>query len=143
MWVAESTAVASAAAMTNPTITAPRIPTTRKPRAVRRTMSRSGVSEKIRANATSSAPYSWLTVQTRPIRARTDTATAPELIASSAASISSSSGGNAAMRASPIVCRTAGSLATAPARPSTSSIVGMAANSAENASPLASRPPAA
>ena len=51
-----------------PMISAARIATHRKPRAVRRTMSRSGVAAKIREKATSSVTYSWLTVQMTPTR---------------------------------------------------------------------------
>jgi hypothetical protein len=129
--------------MTKPRMAAARIPTTANPRAVRPTMSRSGVSAKIRAKATSSAPYSWLTVQTMPMTPMIEAATAPWLSASRDDSIRSSRGGKAATSASLTVSRTAGSLANQPASPSTRSIVGIAAKSAENARPLASRPPAA
>jgi hypothetical protein len=126
-----------------PTIRTTRIATTRKPRKVRMTISRSGCAEKIRANATSSAPYSELTVQTRPMTARNDVNAAPSVIASSAPLIRSSRGGKALISVSATVARTAGSPVNQPATPSTSMVVGIAANNDENASPLDSSPPAA
>jgi hypothetical protein len=107
-------------------------------------MSRSGASAKIRANATSSAPYSWLTVQMTPTTPIRDVSAAPRLIASTAPLIRSARGGNASIRA--LATRALASALPAviqPATPSTSSVVGMAAKSAEKERPLASSPPAA
>ena len=106
-------------------------------------MSRSGLSAKIRAKATSSAPYSWLTVQMSPTTPMIEAATACPVIASSAPSMRSSSGGNASIRASDTLSRIAVSPAIQPASPRTTSVVGIAAKSDEKARPLASSPPAA
>ena len=80
---------------------AARIATQMKPRAVRRRMSRSGFAEKMRENATSSVTYSWLTVQTTPMRPTGPVMAAPWLTATiDADSMMSVSGGKPSTSAS-------------------------------------------
>ena len=94
-----SKAVAIEARTMSPMMAAARIATHTKPRAVRRMMSRSGVAEKIRENATSSVTYSWLTVQTTPTRPMRPVIAAPWLTAIIDCSMISVSGGNASISA--------------------------------------------